>query len=315
MKSHLWIVMLLILVVIALLAYSSAFIVDFREIVIVKTFGKASPPIYGADNAGIYFKWPYPVQTIVRYDARTQVFEDTGDEIGTSDQQKVSLSVFCAWRIKDADRFLRQVRTENAQEAMRALVRDRKQQVVSTYPLAAFVNTDTNQMLIGEMEQKVLDSIRATAEDNYGIEVSALGFRSLGLSEAVSAKVIDSMKEERTQLARGYEALGKAVADDITSRAESAREQILAFANSLARGIEAKARQEEAEYYPVFAQDPEFAIILRRIDFLKEAFSKNTRFVIDPAAELSVGYFSEDPKPAVAGTGAGDSSDDSSDRP
>ena len=111
MAKHGWIIILVVVVVAPLLAYSSAFIVDFKQIAIVQTFGKASVPIDGATQAGLHFKWPWPVQSLTRYDARTHVFEDTSGQIMTRDSQGVIISVYCGWRIRDALKFLRVLET------------------------------------------------------------------------------------------------------------------------------------------------------------------------------------------------------------
>lgn len=297
MKEHGWIVFLVIAVMLGLLLYSSTFILDAREIAIVKTFGKASAPIDGATQAGLHWKWPWPVR-LVRYDAKTFVFEDAGEEIKTTDNLNVVVSTFCTWRIEDAAKFQRTIETAaEAQERLRDLLRERKKAVVGSYQLSSFVNTDPSLMLMDKMEQKILKDVKATAFEEFGVEVMSVGFMSLTVPETVSKKIIENMQEERNQLAEGYRALGTAVAGAIVGRADRAREQIMAFANTLAENLRAKGTEAGAQYYPTFAENQFFAKFLRRMDFIKEAFSDKTMFLLDPSVDAGIGYFQQDPSP------------------
>ena len=63
-------VVMVAVVVLLLLAWMFLFKVDFTEHVIVRTFGKTTSVLDGADDAGLHMRWPF-VQEIVRYDART----------------------------------------------------------------------------------------------------------------------------------------------------------------------------------------------------------------------------------------------------
>ncbi len=294
MGKHGWIIFLVVVVIVLLLAYSSAFIVDFKQIAIVQTFGKASAPIDGAAQAGLHFKWPWPVQSLARYDARTHVFEDTSGQIMTNDNQTVIISVFCGWRIKDALKFLRRLKTvKEGEQRLRDLVQERKQRIVSGYPLSSFVNTDKDLMRMDEMEQKILKSVREAADEEYGIEVRALGFKSLVVAKAVSQKIIKNMESERKEKAERYTSLGKAVADAITSRAEAARKQILAFANTRAQKIYSEGVRDAAELYHVFRGNERFAVFLRRLEFIRQAFAENTVFLLDPSVERGIGFFKD----------------------
>lgn len=294
MAKHGWIIFLVVVVIVLLLGYSSAFIVDFKQIAIVQTFGKASAPIDGATQAGLHFKWPWPVQSLARYDSRTHVFEDTSGQIMTKDNQTVIISVFCGWRIKDALKFLRRLKTvKEGEQRLRDLVQERKQRIVTGYLLSSFVNTDKEMMRMDEMEQKILMSVREAAHEEYGIEVRSLGFKSLVVAKAVSQKIIKNMESERREKAERYTSLGKAVAGAITSRAEAARKQILAFANTRAQKIYSEGVRDAAKLYPIFRGNERFAVFLRRMEFIRQAFAENTVFLLDPSVERGIGFFKD----------------------
>jgi len=77
-----------LLVIFALLLFT--FQVRQSEVVVVSTFNKPTDTI---TSAGLYFKWPWPVQSLNRFDQRVQTFEDSFREIPTSDKSMLLMSV------------------------------------------------------------------------------------------------------------------------------------------------------------------------------------------------------------------------------
>lgn len=300
MRKHKWVVFLIVALIVALVVYFSTFTVSFHDIAIVKTFGSAGTPKYGSKEAGLYFKWPPPIQWLVRYDARTAVFDDTADEIQTEDKFYVLVTVYCAWRIKDPNVFLRSIKTvEEAEEAIRQTVRSVKNAVVGTHPLRHFVNTDPKEMKLAEVEQEMRSAVQQRVEQAYGVEVVALGIKSFGLPELVTKTVINSMIEERNRYAEDYRSRGTSEAELIKSQAQAAHDQIMEFAQSLAREIETKGEEAAAEYYSAYEKDPQFAIYLRKLDAMKETLKANSVFIMTAETEPGVGYLRHGPGPAL----------------
>jgi len=279
-----------------LLVYSAVFVVDFNEIAIVERFGQATPPVVGATNAGLHFKWPWPVEKLIRYDARIFVFEDTYEEIQTHDKQNVLVTVFCAWRIGDPLRFLRRIRTvEQAEQLLRAQVRSVKSDVVGKYPLGKFLNTDPNEMRVPEIEQEILQLVRGPARNLYGIDVVSIGIKSLGLPQDVTKEVIKSMTSERDRFAERYRSRGKSYAELIRHRAQNAADTIISFAKFKAQRIKTEGDRAAARFYPVYRQDEQLAIYLQRLEFLKQALRKNTVIMGSAEIDRSLGWLTEPP--------------------
>ncbi len=312
MKEHRWTFFLVIVVVALLLVYSVAYTVDFKQIAIVKTFGRADPPIYGATDAGLHWKWPWPIQSLVRYDSRTFVFEDTYEQVNTQDKQNLLVTVFCGWRVAQPELFLRNIRTvAEAEDRLRNVVRSTKSAVVGRHALADFVNTDPGKMRISDIEGEILKAVADSASRDYGVEVVALGIKSLGLPKDVTAKVIENMKEERNREANLYRGRGEAIANEILSRAKTARDAVHEFALAKAQSIKAEGDRAAAEYYKEFKRNEQFAMFLRDLEFLQETFKTNTVFLLDPSVHHAIGFFKDGPslpaleepttRPAVAG--------------
>ncbi|MCD4699827.1 MAG: protease modulator HflC [Phycisphaerae bacterium] len=297
MRKHGWIVFLLAVVVVLMLFYTVAFTVSYRQTAVVKTFGKVEEVIYGQKDAGLHWKWPWPIQRLIRYDSRMFIFEDTFKETVTNDQQNILVSVFCGWRIRDADTFIRaisgQAKVKDCEERLRTSLRDAKGDVVATHPLADFVNTDPDKMRMTEIENEILAKIKDSSLREYGVEIVTVGIKSLGLPPKVTEKVIENMQAERTKEANTYRSSGNAVANTIRERAITAREQILAFADNKAELIRAKGDREAAKHYKTFKDNEEFAIFLRELKFLTETLPQNSVVVLDSTMLRCIGYFKD----------------------
>ena len=90
-----------LVVIFALLLF--VFQVRKSEIAVITTFGKPG----GTLEAGPHFKWPWPIQSVYRFDQRTQNFEDIYSQNLTKDQQNLLTSVYVGWKISDGGQFLK----------------------------------------------------------------------------------------------------------------------------------------------------------------------------------------------------------------
>ena len=104
---------------------------------------------------------------------------------------------------------------------------------------------------------------------------------------------IENMKEERVTEAKTFRASGRAVADTIRERAQTARDQILAFTSNKAEAIKAEGDKAAAEYYEKFRENEEFAMFLREMKFMVETLKQNSEIVLDAGTLRCVGYFKD----------------------
>src|SRR5580698_5347239 len=129
-----------LVVIFALLLFT--FQVRQSEIALVTTFGKPSAsPI---TEPGLYFKLPWPIQRIYRFDKRVQNFEDKFSQTYTADNNNLILTVYTGWRISDASMFYAKFlgSVPAAQSALESMLRDAKNSVVGKHTLSDFVNPD-----------------------------------------------------------------------------------------------------------------------------------------------------------------------------
>jgi len=297
MRRHLGIVTLAGLVVLALLVYTVAFQVDeFRDIVLIKRFGKVRSVYRGADQAGLHFKWFWPVEEAVRYDARTFAFESPYAQLETRDKQNILVSMYCMWRIAEPRKFHQVLETQKvARQSIRERLQSKSGDVVGQYDLQSFVNTDPERMQLDQIQQEILALLKSEVEDEYGVEVRKVGIKMWGLPEAVSSDVIEAQKDERQKFAQEYKSRGEARATAIRERAKSSRDTIIAFAERKASEIRAEGARAAAEIYPEFEKDPQLSEFLRWLDTLEAGLKERTVMILDGSELPALKWFRKGP--------------------
>ncbi len=255
------------------------------ETAVVATFGK---PVATYTNAGAYFKIPWPIQKVYKYDQRVQNFEDKFSQNYTKDSVTLLSSVYVGWKISDAGQFLQvfpgdpSVSLPNAQNNLERMLRSAKSAVVGAHPLSDFVNADPQDLkfdaIENEIEQDVQNRLRT---NNFGIKLEFLGFKKIGLPENVTQTVFDRMKNERQKLISLAENTGKSEAQKIQSAADAEAAKTIANAQATATRIRAEGEAEAAKTLPIFEQNPDLAVFLLRIDAIKQSLNQRSTLFFD----------------------------------
>ena len=263
------------------------FVFQVRQsyVAVVATFGK---PVATYTNAGAYFKIPWPIQKVYKYDQRVQNFEDKFSQTLTADNNMLLTSVYVGWKISDAGQFLQvfpgdsSVSLPNAQSKLEGMLRTAKSAVIGGHPLSDFVNADPQALkfdaIENEIEQSVQNELRT---NNYGIQLEFLGFKKIGLPESVTQTVFDRMKSERQVLISLAENTGKSEAQKIQSAADAEAAKTIANAQATATRIRAEGEAEAAKTLPVFQQNPDLAVFLLRVGALQQSLNQRATLIFD----------------------------------
>jgi membrane protease subunit HflC len=274
------IVALILLVIFGLLL--ATFQVRQSEAVVVSTFLKPTETI---TNAGLYGKWPAPIQTINRFDQRVQTFEDKFSENYLADHSILLASVYVGWRISDPQAFFPKFPGGSASAAQRQLenmLRSAKLDIIGKHNLADFVNSDPSQLKFDEIEKEIQTSVEAElAKNNYGIRLEFLGIKRIGLPESVTQSVFDRMKSERNKYITEAQYQGEAEAAKIKSAAERQAADLIANANADATRIQGAGEAEAAKMLGVFQQNPELAVFQLQLDALKNSLNQKSTLIFD----------------------------------
>ena len=269
-----------LIVIFALLLFT--FQVRQSEDVVVSTFLK---PTRNLDQPGLYFKWPWPIQKINRYDQRVQNFEDIYSQNYTADPLTLLSSVYVGWKISDAGTFIQKfpgdpaVSIPNVQNQLERMLRSAKSGVIGQHPLSDFVNVNPQDLKFDAIEKEIEASVQAQLQGkNYGIELEFLGFKKIGLPESVTSAVFARMTQERQGKINELIYDGEKQATIIKSTADRHAADTINQATAAATRIEGEGVAEAAKTLPVFQQNPELAIFLLKIDALPKIFNHSTLF-------------------------------------
>ncbi len=259
------------------------FTVHEGEVAVVTTFGK---PERAITEAGLYRRWPWPVQRVHEFDNRVHTLEGTPQETMTQDGKNIIVAVYAGWRIREPVKFLERVGTvAQAELNLDGLLRSCKNAVLGQHPFSSLINTDPGAVRFEAIEGQILAAVQPEALSRYGVEVGFLGIRKIELPEAITAKVFDRMRAERNQLAERYRSEGEGEAIKIKAEADSRRDQVLAAAEAEAKRIRAEGDAQAAEYYQTFEKNPELAMFLRKLEVLEETLKEKSTVVLSSDTE------------------------------
>jgi membrane protease subunit HflC len=257
-----------LIVIFALLLF--VFQVRQSEVAVVTTFGKPTAQPY--DQPGAYFKWPWPIQKVYKFDQRVQNFEDRFSQNLTADNNNLLVMVYVGWKITDARAFFPKFAGGSilaAQSMLESMLRSAKSAVVGKHPLADFVNADAKQLKFNAIEDEIRQAVQSQLQtNNCGIGISFLGVKKLGLPENVTQTVFQRMTSERQILISQFQYDRQAA-------------ETLANAEADATRIRGEGEAEAARVLPVFQQNPELENFLLRISALQQSLNQRATLIFD----------------------------------
>ncbi len=270
------------LIVVTLGLYLVSFQVRETESCVVTTFGRAT-----ADDEitapGVYFKWPFPIQQLHKFDSRMQVFEPEPEETTTAGGEPIIVNAYVVWKVAKPLEFFNAIKTvtKAQEELLRSRVRNTQNNVMGRHAFAEFVNSDPSKVKFEEIENEMLaDLQQSVAAAKFGIKIQALGVKLLKISKDVSTQVFERMRAERNRKAEKILAEGNSEAIRIRTDAKSKSDELIAAAEARAKVVRGEGDAEAARHYERLKADPELAMLLRNLESLQKIFENRTTFVI-----------------------------------
>jgi membrane protease subunit HflC len=275
---------LILLLIAVFLSMLVVFQVRQTEVAFVTRFGRPVRPVM---EPGLHVKWPDPIESVTRFDARLRFFEGDFAETTTKGAVPVIVKTYVVWRVANPLEFYKSVGTSSsaAETKLYGQIKDTQNRVMGQHAFGELVNSDPNLIRLGDIEQEMLADLKKSVEKEYGVEVATLGIKQLKVSDDVTAKVFDRMKAARNLTTRATIAVGTAEASAIVSDAKTKREELLAAADARAMKIRGDGDAEAAQYYKMLEQEPQFAMFLKNLDALKLMLKDRTTFVVPMDAD------------------------------
>jgi membrane protease subunit HflC len=274
------IVAAVLVVIFALLLF--VFQVRQAEVAVVTTFGKLAAHPY--DQPGAYFKWPWPIQKVYKFDARVQNFEDKFSQTLTADNNNLIVTIYTGWRITDAGKFYPKFLgdTSRAQGVLENILRNAQNAVIGKHNLSDFVNTDPKQLQFDEIEGEIEKQVQSDlSTKDYGIGLEFLGLKKIELPDSVTASVFERMKADRQRLISQEQYDGERDATIIRADADRRAAETIYNAEAAAVNVKGQAELAVAPTLKTFEQNPELYLFLLRIDALKLSLNQKTTLILD----------------------------------
>ena len=260
------IVALIVLFIVAIVAYSSLFTVQQTEQALVVRFGR---PVDVATEPGLHFKAPF-IDTVIPIDRRILDLENPSQEVIASDQKRLVVDAFARYRIKDPLQFYQSVGTIQA----------------ANLQLTTLLNASLRRVL-GEVTF---------------IQVVDVRIRRADLPEQNSQAVYQRMQTERQREAAEFRAQGGQKAQEIRSNADREATVIVAEANSTSEQVRGEGDAERNRLFAdAYGKDPDFFAFYRSMAAYENGLkSSDTRFLLRPESDFFRFFSNVSGKPPAA---------------
>lgn len=269
---------------IALLIYSSIFVVNERDQAIVLRFGEI---VDVKTEPGIYFKLPFGMfeaDNVQIVEDRIMRFDLDNIRVQVSDGKFYDVDAFVAYRIDDPRRFRAAVSgsLDLAEQRIKTRLDAALRRVYGVRGFEAALSEQRTAMML-----EVRDQLRPDAQ-SLGLEIDDVRIRRTDLTPDVSQQTFDRMKAERLAQAEALRARGNERAVTLRARADREVTETLAAAQ---RDAEITRGEGEAERNATFAgafqRDPEFFDFYRSMNAYLEALNgAGTTMVLSPESEF-----------------------------
>jgi membrane protease subunit HflC len=299
----------MLVIAVCLLASTSIIFVDETEFVIVARFGRLVAVYDRPEQCGLQFKWPWPVDTVRRFDRRLQLLSPAGREAFTHDRKNVTVEAYVLWKVSDGDAknaeshpVVRFYRSLGSIEVAEARLSSRLQSIMTeqigrselTDLLVAADSEAAPTASPGALE-KVSAQIRRelmqradesdSLQDRQGIEIVDVRIRRLNLPAGNMRAVFERMRSERQKIAERYRSAGLAENRMIRSQADRQAGELLAKANAEAERIRGDADAIRI-LNEAHARDPQFASTLQTLEAYKQILNERTTLVLSASNSL-----------------------------
>jgi membrane protease subunit HflC len=270
--------------------------VDRTEFVYVTQFGKHVATYDGAieSDAGLHWRWPWPVQSVLTLDRRLQSFDLPGTELLTHDPKRntidrtLTIMAYVCWRISDGDGgvdwFVRRVGTpERARTILGQRISSQFGAVVGQMELDDLISDTAGKVEANmkKLRQQLLDRLRDSARQDYGIDLVDIRLRRHSFPPAVLPEIFARIASERNKKVEGYKSEGDQQAAHIRSVAEFEARQVVTDARAEEQRLKSEAeRQADMIRNQAQSKDPEFYAFLRKLEEYQRILGDNKTMLL-----------------------------------
>jgi len=286
------------------LVFSSAYIVDETEQVVITQFGKVvDEPI---TTPGLNFKIPF-IQKATFFPKNLLTWDGDPGQVPTKDKTYIWVDTFARWKIVDPIKYFQTVNNEFAAlERLDDIIDPAMRNLVTSYPLVESVRNSSRSMdtfeSVGAETRKRLQYKINLGRDEitkrivkqasnklspFGIELVDVKIKRINYIENVRQAVYNRMIAERNQIAEKYRAEGKGEASNIRGEKEKELQVIKSQAYKTAQTLKGKADAKATQIYAdAYSVDPDFYEFLKVMDVYKTTMTKDSTLVLSTNSDF-----------------------------
>ena len=271
-------------VLLSALVFSSVYIVDEREKVLVLQFGRV---VATKEEPGLSFKIPF-LQSVVRYDDRILSRDIDPFEVTPSDDRRLVVDAFARYRIIDVNKF-REV-TGASGDASISVAGDRLDRILGSQTRAILGSVASNDILSSDRAALMLRIREGAITEalKMGIEVIDVRLKRTDLPRQNLDATFARMRAEREREAADEIARGNEEAQKVRASADRTQVEIVSEAqreSEIIRGL-ADAKRN-AIFAQAYGSDPEFFEFYRSLSAYRSSLKgQNSTMVMSPDSEF-----------------------------
>lgn len=298
-------VLLFPLVVVAILLFASAYVVDEREQVVVTQFGR---PVGDAKTEpGLYFRVPF-VHQATYFPKNLLEWDGDPGQVPTLDKTFIWVDTFARWKIVDPLKFFQTVSNmTGALSRLDDIIDSAVRNFVTSYPLIETVRMTNRELDVfepgveqvketsplgevamgrGQIAKGILDQAQPKLAQ-FGIELVDVKFKLLNYVEEVQKSVYGRMIAERKQIAEKFRSEGKGEARKIEGEMEKELKKITSEAYMKAQELKGVSDGEATRIYAeAFGKDPEFYSFVQTLETYRQTLGRDSSLVLSTDSDF-----------------------------
>lgn len=294
------------LLVLAVLAYQSIFVVPEGQKALLTRFAKVVRNGDGAVSLyepGAGLKIPF-VDKVMYLDARIQTLNSTADRFVTSEKKDLIIDSYVKWKITDFEKFY------TANQGSFLMAEDRLRDKITTSLRSQIALLNIREIVAGKSsneegqpeeggsskrEQIMQNTLTITgpgAEKDLGIKIVDVRIMKIELPGEVSSSIYQRMRAEREAVARLHRSQGRQEAEAIRAKADRLAVVKIAEAERQAEIIRGTGDASATKIYAdAYSKNPEFFDFLRSMDAYGNSMTNGGNVIVTDSKNEFLKYF------------------------
>lgn len=269
----------IVVLVVAIVASQSFFIVRETEQVLVLQFGE---PVREVREPGLEFLIPF-IQNTQVYEKRILPVDPPVEQVLLSDQRRLDVDAFVRYRIINPLLFFQAVRDEQTAVA--------RISTITNSALRSVLGNTTQTQILSEARAGIMNDILAEVAQQtarLGIEIIDVRIGRADVPDGTVQSIYDRMRSEREREAAEFRAQGEEQAQLIRSRADRDRTVIVAEAQRESQVLRGEGDGQAITIRgDAFGQDADFYSFYRSLEAYRSSIAdQGTTMVVSPTGDF-----------------------------